>query len=58
MNVAPELQVQTPWRASIMMMMVLVGCALFTYDPFTYHPFYLQAVGKRVSFIIIIIGVQ
>ena len=24
MNVAPELQVQTPWRASIMMMMVLV----------------------------------
>ena len=48
----------------MMMMMKLTvmmtkGCAPFTYDPFTYHPFYLWVVGKRVSFIIIIIiGLQ
>ena len=26
------------------------GVAPFTYDPFTYCPFYLPAVGKRVGF--------
>ena len=32
----------------MMMMVMIMGCAPFTYDPFTYCPFYLPVVGKRV----------
>ena len=52
------MMMMTIFMMMIMMMMTIMGCAPFTYDPFTYHPFYLQVVGKRVSFIIIIIGLQ
>ena len=33
----------------IMIMMMRMGVAPFTFDPFTYHPFYLPEVGKRVT---------
>ena len=34
----------------VIMMMMVMGCAPFTYNSFTYHPFYLQIVGRRVGF--------
>ena len=33
----------------MMMTVVVVGVAPCTYDPFTYSPFYLPVVGKRVG---------
>ena len=35
----------------MVMIMIMMGCAPFTYDPFTYRPFYLPVVGKRVGFL-------
>ena len=34
----------------IIIVIINKGCAPFTYDPFTYCPFYLPVVGKRVGY--------